>query len=80
MGINRPSERCLISEELEEPLSPPCCHHWIIQSAIGPTSEGRYQKCGEVQEFINYIDYEAEWTSRKEVGGASSDGCDDSFE
>lgn len=46
-GINIASDRYLVSEELEESLSPPCCHHWIIQSAVGPTSEGRCQKCGE---------------------------------
>jgi hypothetical protein len=56
------------------PVGPPpgeaalsCCHHWIIQPAVGPVSEGTCQKCGEVKEFKNSIDYETEWSSRRDL-------------
>lgn len=32
-----------------------CMHHWIIQPASGPVSEGACQNCGEVKEFKNYV-------------------------
>ena len=44
-----------------------CCHHWIIQPAVGPVSEGACQKCGEVKEFKNSIDYETEWSGRRDL-------------
>jgi hypothetical protein len=43
-----------------------CCHHWMIQSAVGPVSEGSCQNCGEVKVFKNSIDYEDEWTNRRD--------------
>jgi hypothetical protein len=52
--------------------APACCHHWVIQPAVGPVSEGACQKCGEVREFRNSLDYEAEWTNRRET--TRSDG------
>ena len=30
-------------------------------------SQGSCQKCGEVKQFKNSIDYETEWTNRKEL-------------
>jgi hypothetical protein len=80
MGVNMVSDKWLTSEVFEKPPSPSCCHHWIIQPALGPISEGMCQKCGEVREFKNSIDYETEWTSRKEVGRSSSEGSDNSLE
>ena len=47
--------------------APACCHHWVIQPAVGPVSEGACQKCGEVREFKNSLDYEADWTNRRET-------------
>jgi len=44
-----------------------CCHYWIIQSALGPVSEGSCRNCGEVRVFKNSIDYEDEWTNRRDV-------------
>jgi len=35
-----------------------CCHHWIINLAQGPTSQGVCKNCGEVKEFQNYISVE----------------------
>ncbi len=63
-----------------EPISS-CCHHWIIQPAIGPVSEGACQNCGEVREFKNSIDYETEWTNRREMArsevGAPTEALED---
>lgn len=55
-----------------------CCHYWMIQSAVGPVSEGSCQNCGEVRVFKNSIDYEAEWTNRRDVARskpAEADGA-----
>jgi hypothetical protein len=43
-----------------------CRHHWMIQSAMGPVSEGFCQNCGDVKVFKNSIDYEDEWTNRRD--------------
>lgn len=31
-----------------------CKHHWIIETATGPTSTGVCKLCGAVKEFQNY--------------------------
>ena len=33
-----------------------CIHHWIIETADGPTSLGFCQRCFETKEFKNSID------------------------
>ena len=33
-----------------------CCHHWTIQPATGPISQGVCRLCGEVREFKNYVE------------------------
>ena len=33
-----------------------CCHHWVIQPADGPVSNGACQICGESREFKNYVE------------------------
>ena len=33
-----------------------CCHHWTIQPATGPVSQGVCKLCGEVREFKNYVE------------------------
>ena len=35
-----------------------CCHHWDIQPANGPTSEGVCRRCKEKRTFLNSV---AEW-------------------
>ncbi len=40
----------------EEPTVPECLHHWVIEPAEGPTSEGVCQKCAEVKTFANYVE------------------------
>ncbi len=39
----------------EESTVPQCLHHWVIETADGPTSEGVCQKCAEVKTFANYV-------------------------
>ena len=34
----------------------PCCHYWIIEAYIGPTSMGVCRGCEETREFRNYIE------------------------
>lgn len=36
-----------------EPTPPACCHHWIIEPANGPVSQGICLKCQAVREFSN---------------------------
>ena len=33
-----------------------CRHHWLIQAADGPTSNGVCRICGEIREFKNYVE------------------------
>jgi hypothetical protein len=33
-----------------------CCHHWIIEPALGPTSQGKCKLCGEVKTFLNVVE------------------------
>ena len=33
-----------------------CRHHWVIQPADGPVSNGACQVCGESREFKNYVE------------------------
>ncbi len=63
-----------VADNSEQVNLPTCCHHWVIQPALGPVSEGECQKCGEVREFKNSIDYETEWTARRELARSESGG------
>ena len=44
------------SSQPEAAESEACCHHWSIQPATGPVSQGVCQRCGEVREFKNYVE------------------------
>ncbi|HAI99433.1 MAG TPA: hypothetical protein DCL97_02065, partial [Dehalococcoidia bacterium] len=35
---------------------PACAHHWVIQPAMGPSSQGICQICGESKDFQNYVE------------------------
>ena len=48
-----------------------CCHHWVIQPAEGPVSDGSCQVCGEVREFKNYVEA-ATWGDSRTTGKASA--------
>ena len=34
---------------------PSCVHHWLIEEAKGPISEGCCRKCGKVKNFENSV-------------------------
>ena len=39
----------------ESTVKEQCHHHWVIESASGPTSRGVCRLCGTVKEFSNRI-------------------------
>ena len=41
--------------EIATELVSDCCHHWVIESPSGPTSDGKCRDCGEMREFKNSI-------------------------
>ena len=45
-------------DEFQEPDL--CRHHWVIQPAAGPVSQGVCQACGEMRDFQNYVE-SASW-------------------
>lgn len=59
--------------EVQEPAQ--CRHHWVIQPATGPVSQGVCQACGEVRDFNNYVE-SASWGDTR-LGNRSSGGTND---
>lgn len=60
--------------EVEDPAAETtggCCHHWVIQPADGPVSNGLCQVCGETREFKNYVE-SATWGDSRTTGKGSS--------
>ncbi len=55
----------------EEPTVPECLHHWVIEPADRPTSEGVCQKCAEVKTFANYVERHY-WTSQGDLSQSAS--------
>ncbi len=41
---------------VDAPKGIPCAHHWVIEPANGPVSQGACQVCGEVRGFKNFIE------------------------
>ena len=35
--------------------------HWLIETATGPVSKGKWQLCGEEREFSNSTDFRSTW-------------------
>ena len=48
-----------------------CRHHWVIQPADGPVSNGSCQVCGEIREFKNYVE-SATWGDSRISGKSAS--------
>ena len=48
-----------------------CRHHWVIQPADGPVSNGSCQVCGESREFKNYVE-SATWGDSRISGKSAS--------
>ncbi len=59
--------------EVQEPAL--CRHHWVIQPAEGPVSQGVCQACGEIREFKNYVE-SASWGDTR-LGNRSSGETND---
>ena len=47
----------------------PCVHHWDIDPAEGPTSEGVCRKCGATKEFSNRSPLEGHysWAEERDI-------------
>ena len=48
-----------------------CRHHWVIQPADGPVSNGSGQGCGESRAFKNYVE-SATWGDSRISGKGTS--------
>ncbi len=48
-----------------------CRHHWVIQPADGPISNGSCRICGESREFKNYVE-SATWGDSRVTNKDSS--------
>lgn len=58
-----------------------CRHHWVIQPADGPVSNGSCRICGESREFKNYVE-SATWgdsriTNKNSSASASVESTSD---
>ena len=49
-----------------------CRHHWVIQPADGPVSNGLCRVCGETREFKNYVESATWGDSRITTKNSSS--------
>ena len=49
-----------------------CRHHWVIQPADGPVSNGSCQICGENRQFKNYVESATWGESRIASNNAST--------
>ena len=54
-----------------------CRHHWVIQPADGPVSNGSCQVCGETREFKNYVE-SATWGDSRITNKDSSTSAEES--
>lgn len=66
------AQEVVTSAAPEEQNLPVCRHHWVIQPATGPVSQGVCQTCGEVREFKNYIEASS-WGDDKPSGRSRSE-------
>ncbi|MCH7606619.1 MAG: hypothetical protein IH962_05640 [Chloroflexi bacterium] len=58
------------SDDVDQPA--PCSHHWEIQPATGPESQGICQLCGEVRAFKNYVEG-ATWGNSRRAAQSNTD-------
>ena len=64
---------------LKQAKSDLCCHHWVIQTAEGPLSEGVCQLCHATREFKNSVEsWDSVSGSRASKFGARSQTTDQS--
>ena len=50
------AQAALVPDVEEVAAEPVCAHHWVIQPANGPESQGECQACGEIRRFKNYVE------------------------
>ena len=70
------AQHTIITQELEIEIQTAsslagCRHHWVIQPADGPVSNGSCQICGESREFKNYVE-SATWGDSRISGKSAS--------
>ena len=70
------AQHTIITQELEIEIQMAascqgCRHHWVIQPADGPVSNGSCQICGESREFKNYVE-SATWGDSRISGKSAS--------
>ncbi len=58
------------SDDVDQPAS--CSHHWVIQPATGPESQGICQLCGEARDFKNYVEG-ATWGNSRRAAQSNTD-------
>ena len=47
----------LLDKVVEKPVRKDICHHfWLIDPALGPTSEGVCKYCGQKKTFLNIVE------------------------
>jgi hypothetical protein len=54
--MSRKSVAILEKPVAKTPEKQTCCHHWIIEPALGPTSEGTCKLCGAKKTFLNVVE------------------------
>ncbi len=55
------------ADRLNDFIVTSCKHHWVIESANGPLSEGVCQRCGEHREFMNSGEPTSPWGKRQKA-------------
>lgn len=51
------------ADKLQSFIASNCAHHWVIDRANGPVSEGVCQRCEEKREFSNSAEPASLWTA-----------------
>ena len=50
--MKQQEEKAVLSQESESLTF--CTHHWVIETPVGPVSQGSCKFCGEGREFNNF--------------------------
>ncbi len=51
------------AERLNDFIARNCAHHWVIDRANGPMSDGVCQRCGERRQFTNSAEPSSMWAT-----------------
>ena len=71
MAQHTPIAPALAVENTAAGTTTECRHHWVIQPADGPVSNGSCRICGESREFKNYVE-SATWGDSRIANKGSS--------